>query len=91
MDAGAQGNNGFGYGVDTFDVFGVELEALNGRWVDVNSDTTLTIEADQMTVRTSSWTDVYPVHLVKTDYSVTIKAKIRYESVSAQKTRKMRF
>ena len=75
MGAGAQGNAGFGYGAETFDVFGVELEALNGRWLDVNSDTTLAFEADQMTVRTGSWTDVYPVHLEKTDYSVTIRAK----------------
>ena len=73
MGAGAQGNAGFGYGAEAFDVFGVELEALNGRWLDVNSDTTLAFEADQMTVRTGSWTDVYPVHLEKTDYSVTIK------------------
>lgn len=75
MGAGAQGSAGLGYGEEAFDVFGVELEALNGRWVDVNSDTTLAFEADQMTVRSGSWTDVYSVRLEKTDYSVTIKAK----------------
>ena len=62
---------------DTDDV-PLSLDALQGHWVDVNGDTTLDFAGDQMTIRWSSFEDLYTVGVTGTDrYGVVYNAKDR--------------
>ena len=56
------------------DVFKVELKDLKGKWVDINSESTLEFKGDQMTHTFMSWSQTFRVKLEKNDYSVMIRA-----------------
>ena len=47
----------------------LSLDALQGHWVDVNGDTTLDFDGDQMTVHWGSYEDLYTVGVTGTDRS----------------------
>ena len=56
----------------------LSLDALQGHWVDVNGDTTLDFDGDQMTVRWRSYEDLYTVGVTGTDrYGTVFNAKDR--------------
>ena len=60
------------------DVQKVKLNDLKGKWVDVNSSTTIEFRGDTLTVRFGEWKESYKIVLEKTEYSTTIKAKEGY-------------
>ena len=54
------------------------LDALQGHWVDVNGDTTLDFDGDQMTVHWGGYEDLYTVGVTGTDrYGTVFNAKDR--------------
>ena len=56
----------------------LSLDALQGHWVDVNGDTTLDFDGDQMTVHWGSYEDLYTVGVTGTDrYGTVFNAKDR--------------
>ena len=56
----------------------LSLDMLQGHWVDVNGDTTLDFDGDQMTVRWGSYEDRYTVGVTGTDrYGTVFNAKDR--------------
>ena len=56
----------------------LSLDVLQGHWVDVNGDTTLDFDGDQMTVHWGSYEDLYTVGVTGTDqYGTVFNAKDR--------------
>ena len=56
----------------------LSLDALQGHWVDVNGDTTLDFDVDQMTVHWGSYEDLYTVGVTGTDrYGTVFNAEDR--------------
>ena len=56
----------------------LSLDAMQGHWVDVNGDTTLDFDGDQMTVHWGGYEDLYTVGVTGTDrYGTVFNAKDR--------------
>ncbi len=77
---------GYGFTEEEIDVSRLTLEDLKGKWVDVNSETTLEFRGKQMTVRSGEWSEDYTVKLVKNDYAVNVTAVEGYLGMMSELT-----